>query len=235
MCNLYRPPKVEQLALEFSTDTLDQVYGSTVAPLKPGPIVRRKAKAEIGQWGLIPPFSPSKRPSTKDGKPLSTNNARVEKIATAPSYKQAWLTGQRCLIPALDYDEPYYESIDPKEKCIWWRFARADGKPWALAGIWSEWKDYSTGEIVLSYTMLTQNCDAHPILKFMHKYDHKFAADKQDKRAVVPIARENWDQWLTGTVEEAWSLIQLPDASLFKHGPADPSRQVQLPVMAAAA
>jgi putative SOS response-associated peptidase YedK len=35
------------------------------------------------------------------------------------------------------------------------RFARVDGQPWVLAGLWSEWTDPVTGELVPSYTMLT--------------------------------------------------------------------------------
>ena len=37
---------------------------------------------------------------------------------------------------------------------IWWRFQRADGAPWALAGLWNTWTDKGTGEMVESYTMI---------------------------------------------------------------------------------
>lgn len=36
------------------------------------------------------------------------------------------------------YVEPYGGH---RNKNIWWQFERADGLPWALAGIWSEWTD----------------------------------------------------------------------------------------------
>lgn len=60
--------------------------------------------------------------------------------------------------------------------------------------------------------MLTQNCDAHPLLRQFHKPDPNLPADKQDKRSVVPIAREHWDTWLNGSIEEARALIRLPAA-----------------------
>jgi hypothetical protein len=88
-----------------------------------------------------------------------------------------------CLIPADDYDEPYWGS----GKNIWWRFARADGQPWALAGLWNERTDPASGEVVPSYTMLTINCDAHPLLSRFHKPDPMRPPDKQDKRSVVAI------------------------------------------------
>lgn len=56
-----------------------------------------------------------------------------------------------------------------------------------LAGIWNEWIDPATGEVVPSYTMLTMNSDSHPMLRRLHKPDPKLPADQQDKRAVVHI------------------------------------------------
>jgi putative SOS response-associated peptidase YedK len=150
-------------------------------------------------------------------------------MASAWSFRGPWARGQRCLIPALDYDEPYWGT----GKNIWWRFARADGEPWALAGIWSEWTDPETGEVIPSYTMLTQNCDAHPLLRQFHKPDPSLPADKQDKRSVVPIAREDWGVWLNGSVEEALTLIRLPASELFSHGAADPAKAVTLQSSAA--
>ena len=35
-----------------------------------------------------------------------------------------------------------------------WRFKRADGAPWSLAGLWNVWTDKATGETHESYTMI---------------------------------------------------------------------------------
>jgi putative SOS response-associated peptidase YedK len=83
----------------------------------------------VGQWGMIPPGSTTRMPMTKLGRRMSTNNARVETVASAWTFRFPWARGQRCLIPADSYDEPYWGT----GKNIWWRFRRADGQPWALA------------------------------------------------------------------------------------------------------
>lgn len=228
MCNLYEPCGHEKVSMKFAVSAPIGPYAATIAPFKSGPFVTSGPVALIGQWGMIPMRSPTHRPTLPNGRPMSTNNARRERLASAPTYRDSWRTGRRCLIPAESFDEPYWGTGSN----IWWRFWRSDGEPWALAGIWSEWTDPETGEVVPNYSMITQNCDAHPLLRLMHKPDPKLAADKQDKRAVVPIEREHWGQWLNGTVAQAEALIQLPDARLFRHGPADPSRQVQLPLSA---
>lgn len=76
--------------------------------------------------------------------------------------------------------------------------------------------------------MLTQNCDGHPLVALMHRLDPKLPPDKQDKRTVVPIEREDWDLWLHGPREAAESLIRVPPLELFRHGPAGPEKAYAL-------
>ena len=127
-----------------------------------------------------------------------------------------WAAGQRCIVPANWFVEPNWSS----GRHVPWKFERADGQPWALAGIWSEWIHPETGEVVPSYSVLTQNCDAHPLLRQMHKPDPALGPDEQDKRAVVPIEEADWDAWLHASVQEAQRLIRLPAEDLVRHGPA---------------
>ncbi len=224
MCNLYAAPSPAEIEHHFGLPVDGTPYSPTIAPLKPGPVVLAD-RVVVAQWGMIPPGSNTRTPTTRDGRRMSTNNARRETVATAWTYRQAWARGQRCLIPAWSYDEPYWGT----GKNIWWRFGRADGQPWALAGLCSEWTDPATSEVVTSYTMLTQNCDSHPLLRLMHKPDPKLPADQQDKRAVVPIKREDWRTWLNGSTASAESLVQLPAMGLIRHGSADPTQLVVLP------
>ena len=104
-------------------------------------------------------------------------------------------------------------------KNVWWRFSRADGTPWGLAGLWATWTDKASGEVVESYTALTLNADAHPLMRQMHKPDPVLAPNKQDKRSVVAIELADVDQWLVGTLEEASRLIRLSPAEVFDARP----------------
>lgn len=80
---------------------------------------------------------------------------------------------------------------------MWWRFARADGAPWGLAGLWNDWLDDSTGDVVQSYTMLTLNADSHPLMSLMHNPGPALAPDAQDKRSVIATERQDMDLGLT--------------------------------------
>ncbi len=163
----------------------------------------------VGQWGLVPWFA--KTPKL----PYSTNNARAEELAAKATFKHSWTRGQRCIIPAVAFDEPNWEF----GKNVWWRFRRADGQLWGLAGLWNRWTDKVTGEIVESYTMLTLNTDDHPLMRRMHKPDLKLGTDQQDKRSVVPIELANIGTWLAGTIDEASKLLRLAPVEVFAAGP----------------
>ena len=103
----------------------------------------------VGQWALIADNAKEAKSSAR----IMTNNARSESLASRPTFRGPWSRGQRCLIPADSFLEPNWES----GKNEWWRFRRADGNPWGLAGLWNAWTDPNTGDLIESFTMLTMN------------------------------------------------------------------------------
>lgn len=217
MCNRYISPKDYEMEYTWHLRKSQVWPGGGVYPRARGPFIRgvtegqtRSRVVVIGQWGLIPWFSKVAKIT------YSTNNARYEELSAKASYKEAWARGQRCIIPAISFDEPCWET----GKNVWWQFWRADGKLWGLAGLWNTWVDKSTGEVHESYTMLTQNADAHPIMRRMHKPDPKLPPDEQDKRSVVAIELEDVDQWLFGDIEEAARLVRLSPPEIFKIAPS---------------
>jgi putative SOS response-associated peptidase YedK len=210
VCNQYSPPDPQRIAQYFDVPMPPATYKRGLGPWSFGPFVR-VAKTEpnqreviVGQWALIGDGAKEARSKAR----IMTNNARSESVATRSTFKGPWTRGQRCLIPAESFLEPNWES----GKNEWWRFARADGAPWALAGLWNSWIDRSTGEIVQSYTMLTMNADTHPLMRRMHKPDPDLPSDQQDKRSVVAIEADDQEQWLRGSEVEARALIRLTPA-----------------------
>ena len=211
MCNLYHMAPRDHIERHFRALVPEGYREAAVGPYNEGLILRAAPSgldALMAQWGMIAPGSKTRRPASRA---ILTNNARAESIATRPTYKAAWLQGRRCLIPAAWYQEPNWET----GKNIWWRMRRADGEPWALAGIWSEWTDPASGEIVPSYTMITINCDGHPLLGRLHKPDPSLPADQQDKRSVVSLAPQHWSAWLAGDEAAARALLTVPESDCF--------------------
>lgn len=221
MCNRYTAPALVDIEREWAVGRQNppRWWDEVLFPRGAGPFIRRAQapsgsgrELAVGQWGLVPWFATSAR------LPYATHNARSESLTTKASFKQPWARGQRCIIPARDFDEPNWES----GQNVWWRFRRADGAPWGLAGLWNRWTDPVTGELHESYTMLTLNADAHPLMARMHKPDPKLPAHAQDKRSVVPVAAQDVALWLGGTVPEAAALLRLTPAHMFDAGPVMP-------------
>ncbi len=218
MCTRYVSPEAAAIERAWHLGRHNPWRGDEVFPQRPGAFIRAARDTTgparelvIGQWGLLPWFAKTPRLT------YSTANARSEELADKASFKDPWKHGKRCIIPAWSFDEPNWES----GKNVWWRFRRVDGAPWGLAGLWNTWTDKATGERVESYTMLTLNADAHPLMRRMHRPDPKLGPEQQDKRSVVPLGFEDVDVWLHGTQAEARRLLRLSETELFDAGPAD--------------
>jgi putative SOS response-associated peptidase YedK len=153
-------------------------------------------------------------PPALDGwqKAPSTWARRRKPWGKKPSFRDAWRRGQLCIIPANAIYEPCYES----GKAVRWRIERADGKPLGIAGIW-ERGIKEDGLPSWSMSMLTINADGHPVMQRFHK-----PAD--EKRSVVILPDDAWDDWLRARSEEAArELLRPTEADLLRVQP-DPQQ-----------
>lgn len=210
MCSRYTPPRWESFYEEYRALPPERLPVGPVFPRQHGVFVRPREEDEreavVAQFGLIPWFAKAL--------PLkySTFNARFETVPTGAAFKDAWRRDQRCIVPVGSFSEPCWET----GRNVWWNFRRADGRDLGLAGLWSTWTDPATGEVVESYTMLTVNADAHPLMRRMHKPDPKLGPDQQDKRSVVVLEPADFETWLRGTREQAQALVRVPRDDAFE-------------------
>ena len=217
MCTRYISPEVGDIERHWHVGARDPMrWAHDMYPGYQGPFIRAardstepERELVVGQWNLIPWFAKERKLK------YPTANARSEELAAKASYKQPWARGQRCIIPAQAFFEPCWQT----GKHVPWRFTRPDHTPWGLAGLWTAWTDPASGEIVDSYTLLTINADAHPLIKRMHRPDPKRPPDIQDKRAVVPLEPDDVDGWLFAPFEQAAKLVRLAADDAFSGEP----------------
>lgn len=91
-------------------------------------------------------------------------------------------------------------------KAISTRIEHVDGQPLGIAGLWSSWKA-PKGEIVYSFTMLTINAEHHPLMKQFHK-------PVDEKRMVVILPPQSYQDWLDASAEESQDFLQLYPAEM---------------------
>jgi putative SOS response-associated peptidase YedK len=82
------------------------------------------------RWGLVPHWAEDPRIGAR------MINARAEGIAERPAFRDAFAS-RRCLIAADGFYEWQRRPGAPKR--AWW-ISRADGEPFAFAGLWATWR-----------------------------------------------------------------------------------------------
>jgi putative SOS response-associated peptidase YedK len=117
-------------------------------------------------------------------------------VAVKPSFRDAWKHAQHCIIPAEAFFEPDWRS----GRAVATRIASAEGEPLGIAGLWARWRS-PQGELVHSFTMLTINADAHPLMQQFHK-------PGEEKRMVVILAPQHYQDWLAAVPAESLGFLR---------------------------
>ena len=140
---------LQQLAERFAAayDELSFEPRFNIAPTQDVPcVVQGDGGPEIKlfKWGLIPHWAKDAEIGHK------MINARAETVAEKPSFRQS-LQRRRCLVPATGFFEWKREGSSKQP----YRITRHDGAPFAMAGLWDDWLDRESGEILHSFTIIT--------------------------------------------------------------------------------
>jgi putative SOS response-associated peptidase YedK len=160
----------------------------------------------VGQFGFVPQWVKS----ASDAKLRSTKmvNARSETVTTSNNFRDAWLAGQRCIVPMMAFFEDDWRS----GKAVPTRITRVDGKPMGVAGIWERWaKD---GTEIISFTLLTVNANSHALL-------HRYQQNGNEKRMPVILGEGAYDAWLNTKAEKARGFMRAYSAQLLTANPVE--------------
>ena len=158
--------------MDFSIDT----FNGFTFPVTPIITNKLRNNIQLFQWGLIPSWS-----EKKDIQQF-TLNAKIETLNEKPSFKN--VINQRCLIIADGFME--WQWLDKKGKMKQqYHIALPDDGLFAFAGLWSEWLDKKSGEIVKTYTMVTT--EANELMSEIHN---------TKKRMPIILTPQNEQHWL---------------------------------------
>jgi putative SOS response-associated peptidase YedK len=127
-------------------------------------------------WGIIPSWS-----QNDDIKKL-TLNAKIETLDEKPSFKNS--VNKRCLVIANGFYE--WQWLDTKGKVKnKYEIGIGNEDLFAFAGIYSQWKDTTTGIIRNTYSIITT--EANPLMAEIHN---------TKKRMPVILKPEDEKKWL---------------------------------------
>ena len=170
------------------------VYHANAYQFPTWPVVTRQepGKLRLIHWGLIPHWAKTH----DDAADIRTKtiNARSETIYEKPSYRTAAQKGQRCLIPVTGFYE--WHTVGSKKFPFY--ISTTDQKIASIAGLWDEWPEPETGELIPTYTLLTT--DANPLLAAIHN---------TKKRMPCVLTADAERAWLHDDLSEADALALL--------------------------
>ena len=163
-----------------------------------------------GQFGLVPRWVKS----ASDAKLRSTKlvNARSETVTTSNNFRDAWLNGQRCIVPMMAFTDEDWRS----GRAVPTRIARVDGKPMGVAGLWESWAG-SDGEVIISYTVLTVNANSHALMS-------RYQQPGNEKRMLAILNEGAYDAWLSAQPEKAKEFMRAYPANWLTANPVEKSR-----------
>ena len=109
------------------------------------------------EWGLVPWWSKDKAMQN------SCLNARIETLREKPSF--SGILHRKCLILLDGFFE--WQWIDPKGKEKQkYLITLPNNEPFAFAGLWTEWKNPQSGDLLNTYTIITT--EAKGIMREIH-------------------------------------------------------------------
>ena len=192
MCGRYlitSPLEALQQMFKFE-ERLNVPPNYNVAPTHEMPIVRIDESGwnrELlkARWGLIPIWAKDKEIG------YSTFNARADTVASKPAFRDAYKK-RRCLVPANGFFEWKKVGKDKQPHLI----RLHDGELLAFAGLWSWWRNPSSGEEVTSYTIITT--EPNELCKKIH-----------DRMPVI-LSPKHYAQWLDPEADGAELLKPYP-------------------------
>ena len=163
-----------------------------------------------GQFGLVPRWVKS----ASDAKLRSTKlvNARSETVTTSTNFRDAWLAGQRCIVPMRAFIDEDWRS----GKAVPTRIARVDGKPMGVAGLWESWTG-ADGSVITSYCLLTVNANSHALMS-------RYQSPGNEKRMPAILNEGAFDAWLSARPDKAKEFMRAYPANWLLANPVEKGR-----------
>ena len=179
MCGRFtNSAKAKDVEKEFKVGRLNNVSFEARYNIAPSQIIPAVLETDgermVGEfrWGLVPSWAKDDSIGNK------LINARAETLAEKPSFREAYRS-RRCIIPASGFYEWAKKGAGAKQPFY---FYVKDKEVFGFAGLWEEWTDRETGEVLDTCTIITT--EANAVLEPVH-----------DRMPVI-LKPEDYDLWL---------------------------------------
>ncbi len=191
MCAQYLiKAKLEELSRLYGIKVpVDGGFEDLVVPYRLAPVIVNDGEAnkiKMMRFSLVPSWS--QEPKVK----FATHNARLETVTEKPTWRMPF-ESKRCLVPISSFVEPIYVK-DFAGNMV--KFFDKQKPLLSAAGIYDEWVDKNTGEVLSSFAILTSK----PL---------PFVDEKGHDRSPVFLKEATFPAWLEPVKQKAADLFKL--------------------------
>lgn len=149
------------------------------------PVITSDPEIQSYKWGLIPYWVKDEKQA--DEIKRMTLNARTDTIFQKPSFREP-IRSKRCIIPSTGYFEWRHEN---GKKIPYYIYVK-DEAIFSMAGIYDEWLNKVTGEIVNTFSIITT--EANALTDYIHNTKHRMPAI---------LSQENEEKWLNPALDRS--------------------------------
>jgi putative SOS response-associated peptidase YedK len=133
---------------------------------------------DLLRWGLIPHGCEDPAGGRK---PI---NAKGETVARLPTFRDAYAR-RRCIVPV----DGFFEWHATQEGRRPYTVAMRDGSPFAIGGLWENWKSPRTGQWIRTFCIITTPANVMPLILARADLERWLGAEKNRRICCGPIPR----------------------------------------------
>lgn len=184
--------------IEIAEKIIQEQYHVSAFTNPDYPIITEDPEIHIFKWGLIPFWTKTE----KDANEIRTKtyNARAESIFEKPSFRGS-INTKRCIVPSTGFFDWRHEG----GKKIPYFIYMKNEDIFSMAGIYSDWVDPGTGEVIKTFSIITTG--ANDLMRYIHNTNF---------RMPVILREEDEKKWLSPRLnkEEIESFLHPIDSDM---------------------
>jgi putative SOS response-associated peptidase YedK len=193
----------------IQSESYRPVFSASAFTFPSMPVITNQEPDQISllNWGLIPFWIKDEVKALHIRQ--HTLNARGETAFNKPAFRHCIVT-KRCMVLVDGFFE--WRHFDKKIYPYYIRLV--DHQPFALAGIWDNWRNHDTGIEIKTFSVITT--EANSILAQIHN---------TRKRMPVILSRDNEKRWIDNNLEtgEIGAMLKPCDSATIEAYPVDRS------------
>ncbi|MBN2610638.1 MAG: SOS response-associated peptidase [Bacteroidales bacterium] len=178
--NLTREQIEKRFGVKFNTaDEYTRGKKVTAFSLPKVPVIpsTHPEEAQSMIWGLIPSWARDNENAKAIR--MKTFNAKAETLHEKPAFRNSFKS-KRCIVPV----NGFYEWQHAGKEKIPYHITLKDNEIFGLAGLYDEWADKGTGELLRTFTIITTPANA--MMEVIHNTKKRMPA------ILAPFSEKKW-------------------------------------------